>query len=145
MASIFAFRHPEVLRNTSVHKKYKHINAGEHTLQDCEEKLEKFMAGTKPYLSQSCTLPRVAQNIDTPAYLVSHVINERHNKNFPDYINELRIEKAKELLINPEYKQYKIAFIARECGFNSLSAFNAAFKKFTGLTPSRYKERLPDL
>ena len=80
-----------------------------------------------------------------PAYLVSHVINSRHNKNFPEYINELRIKEAKELLNNPDYKRFKIAFISRECGFNSLSAFNAAFKKFTGLTPSGFRQRLPDL
>ena len=72
---------------------------------------------------------------------LSQVINENFNQNFPDFINTLRIKEAKNLL-TPSNDYLKIASIASDCGFNTLSAFNAAFKKNTGLTPSEYRSQL---
>ena len=72
---------------------------------------------------------------------LSQVINENFNQNFPDFINTLRIKEAKNLL-TPSNDYLKIASIASDCGFNTLSAFNVAFKKNTGLTPSEYRSQL---
>jgi AraC-like DNA-binding protein len=43
------------------------------------------------------------------------------------------------MLSNPKYDNLTIAAIAYECGFNSLSSFNTAFKKQVGVTPSAFK------
>jgi AraC-like DNA-binding protein len=43
------------------------------------------------------------------------------------------------MLIDPSYNRLTIAAIAFECGFNSLSSFNTAFKKMKGKTPSVFK------
>lgn len=145
MASWYALRHPELLSDKAAQEKYKNIKAGEGTLRACESRLMSLMANEKPYLNHSCTLGGVAKEIKTPAYLLSHLINSRFGTSFPDFINQLRVEKAKELLNQPEYKRFKISCIAHECGFSSLSSFNAAFKKFTGQTPSGFRESLPDL
>ena len=61
-------------------------------------------------------------------------------KNFYNFINEFRIEAAKEILQDPSSKGKNILQIAYEVGFNSKSAFNTYFKRLTGKTPSAYRK-----
>jgi len=68
---------------------------------------------------------------------LSQIINESKNINFYDYVNSYRISEAKDLLSSNCDKT--ILEILYEVGFNSKSAFNTAFKKFTSVTPSKYK------
>lgn len=145
LASWYAFKHPELFSSQEACHKYKNIKATEESLQACEYRLQELMARESPFLNHGCTLNRIARKINTPSYLLSHLINSRFSSSFPDYINQLRIEKAKELLTRPDYARFKISCIAHECGFNSLSSFNAAFKKFTGRTPSGFREGLSNL
>ena len=60
--------------------------------------------------------------------------------NFTNYLSRLRIEKAKNLLLNPNLRVSEIAF---EVGFQSLTHFNRVFKKVLGLSPTDYREQLP--
>ncbi|MDO8896190.1 MAG: helix-turn-helix domain-containing protein, partial [Bacteroidales bacterium] len=64
-----------------------------------------------------------------------------YNQNFYGYINKFRVEKSKKLLTDKELDKYSIIGIAFESGFNSKTAFNTAFKKITGQTPSEFKKR----
>jgi AraC-like DNA-binding protein len=61
--------------------------------------------------------------------------------NFYDYINSFRVQKAKELLKSPKYKDQTILSLAFEAGFNSKTTFNTVFKKATGLTPSQFAKK----
>lgn len=72
-----------------------------------------------------------------PNYL-SQVINEKEGVSFYDYINGLRVDEFKRLVTMPENQKYTIISLACECGFNSKSAFNRIFKKYTNLSPSAY-------
>ena len=54
------------------------------------------------------------------------------------FINEYRIAKAKQLLIQD--KDTKVLAIALDVGFKSKSTFNAAFLKVTGTRPSEYRK-----
>lgn len=56
---------------------------------------------------------------------------------FVNYLNKCRVEQACQSLINTDRK---VALIASDCGFESLSSFNRAFKKFKGLSPLQYKK-----
>ena len=76
---------------------------------------------------------------------VSQLINKNSNYNFNDYINNYRVEVAKEMLSNIEFDNYTITSIGLESGFNSKSSFYAAFKKFTNLTPIQYKKSVRNL
>ena len=61
------------------------------------------------------------------------MINGAFSLGFPEVLNSLRIDYAKQyMLANPDATQYQIA---SECGFLSASAFNSVFKKLTGITP----------
>jgi two-component system response regulator YesN len=56
---------------------------------------------------------------------------------FQEYLNQVRINRAKELLLNTEYK---IGFVAKLCGFSTSHYFSKSFKKYVGQTPSEFKD-----
>ncbi|HBF36041.1 MAG TPA: AraC family transcriptional regulator [Firmicutes bacterium] len=66
------------------------------------------------------------------------IFHQQLNLTPGQYLQKLRIEKALELLANPDSKILNIAFI---CGFGSLSNFNVCFKKKVGLTPTEYRKQ----
>jgi AraC-like DNA-binding protein len=79
------------------------------------------------------------------SHQLSYVINTGFNENFFRFINQYRVEKAKELLLLEEMNRLSILGIAFESGFNSKTSFNTTFKKFTGQTPSAFKEMRSNL
>ena len=52
------------------------------------------------------------------------------------------MNEVKERLRNPKYRNYTIAAIAMDSGFNSVSSFNDLFKRNAGITPSQYREQI---
>jgi AraC-like DNA-binding protein len=54
------------------------------------------------------------------------------------YIQQIRIEKAKELLANTDYK---LSFIAKEVGYHDLTVFYKAFRKTAGIAPGKWRLR----
>ncbi|HLV38436.1 helix-turn-helix domain-containing protein, partial [Xanthomarina sp.] len=58
-------------------------------------------------------------------------------------INKLRIQYiVNKLKSDPDYLNYKISYLAEECGFSSHSKFSASFKNVTGLSPSTFISNL---
>jgi len=58
-------------------------------------------------------------------------------KNFVDYVNDEKVNRAKELLKNPDIKIYEVAQLA---GFTNEGYFSKIFKKYSGYTPQEYKK-----
>lgn len=116
-------------------------NAGykEEKKEEIRNKLNEIMEQQKLYLDSSVSIEEVSRQIREPGYLVSQVINERMNLTFYDWIARYRVEEAKLLFLDSKTRVYTIEQIAEEVGYNSKSAFNKAFKKFTGCTPSEYR------
>lgn len=102
--------------------------------------LEKVMKTKKLFLQADLTINQLADEVHCTRHHLSQVLNDQLQQSYYDYINCQRIEEAKYLLIQPQYQQYKIAAIAYDAGFNSLSTFNEVFKKQTGKTPSDYRK-----
>jgi two-component system response regulator YesN len=71
----------------------------------------------------------------TPEYLAK-LYKKKTGMNLKDYINEYRIEVAKELLKTGEKN---ISNIAETVGFDNFSYFSTLFKKMTGVSPKDYK------
>ena len=105
--------------------------------QILKNKLDTLFHTQKIYTDEGLTLNKLASLASVYPHQLSEYINTRHQKNVITYINEFRIHRAKELLI--EKQEYTILAIAYEVGFNSKSAFNEAFRKITGETPSQFK------
>ena len=127
---------------TKVQAKYSGSRINDSEALQYSEKLNSHMNLSRPYLNPDLTLPQLATEIGISTHLLSQVINEYFKLNFFDFINQYRVEAFKEKIVNSKYGNYSILGIALECGFNSKSAFNRIFKKYTGQTPSQYKESI---
>lgn len=104
-----------------------------------ERQLIRLMETDKLYLNPLLKLETLAEKLVVPEKAISSLLNQFVGKNFNDFVNEYRVEEAKVKLTDPDYNYLSIAGIAFECGFNSLTTFQRAFKQFSGLTPSQYQ------
>ena len=114
----------------------------EETEQIILQKLLKFEAGKK-FTNPDMSIALLASQFDTNTKYLSEVINRQKEKNFNSYINELRINYIIEKLkTDPVYFNYKISYLAHECGFSSHSSFATVFKSVTGISPTKFMELL---
>lgn len=102
------------------------------------EKIDSHMKDERPYRNADLTMPMLAKALKVSPHYFSKIINDHYGKNFSQFINNYRIEEAKNMLVNTE--EITVEAIAYECGFNSLSTFYTTFKKFTDQTPAAYKK-----
>jgi YesN/AraC family two-component response regulator len=100
--------------------------------------IKEYIKQNKRFLDPTFSLECLSSEMGISTSKLSQLIHKNSNCHFSDYINSLRVEKAKKYLIKSDYTSYTIVAIGLECGFNSKSAFYAAFKKFTNLTPSEF-------
>jgi AraC-like DNA-binding protein len=113
-------------------------------LSECEEivrTLTDYMKSEKPYLMPSLSVDDLTKKINIPARNLSQALRTCLNKNFYDLINDYRIEEVKQLIADKSYQNQTFLALAYTAGFNSKSVFNAAFKKYTGMTPREYKNK----
>ena len=82
----------------------------------------------------------ISKQINLSEGYLSQIINSNTDNNFNEYINNMRVENAKKLLLDDEYFKYTITAIGLESGFNTKTSFYNAFKKITGHTPNNYKK-----
>lgn len=101
--------------------------------------IQKIIIEHKMFLEPDLAIEDVAKKVKKSAKNVSQILQEATNFNFPDYINSLRIQKAKKFLVSAKYSKYTVVSIGLECGFNSKSTFYRAFKKATGITPTEFR------
>lgn len=78
----------------------------------------------------------LSEKLDKDYNYISNVFSEVEMSTIVHYINMLKIEKAKEMIL---FEDDKLTDIAQKLNFNSLSAFSAQFKKITGFNPSHFK------
>ena len=141
----FGFRQPEIFsgeveKKKNQYQKYEKSSLTDERAEAYIEKLEQVMASEQFYLKADLTLNALSEKLKIHTHHLSQIINQKYNQNFFDFINSQRIEEAKKKIIDPKYKYLNIAAICYEVGFNSTSAFNSAFKKHTGTTPSQFKK-----
>lgn len=101
-------------------------------------KIDQRVKDEKLYIDPELSLPALALKLDMHTHKLSHIINTETGVSFTDYINGLRAKEAKELL---QTTDLKVAAIAFECGFSSLSAFYAIFKKSAGISPAEFRSK----
>ena len=107
--------------------------------------LNELVVSDKFYLNPQYSINQMAEALHCSRHHLSQVLNDKMKLSYSDYINGLRMEEARKLLIQPQLNGYKISSVAYDAGFNSLSTFNEVFKKHTGKTPTEYrKEMLKD-
>lgn len=104
--------------------------------------LLKLMESEKPYTDSELTLSQLADRLSISSHNLSEVLNTKLNQNFFDFINQYRVEEVKKGLADPEKQYFTVLAIGFDAGFNSKTAFNTIFKKYTKMTPSEYRAQL---
>jgi YesN/AraC family two-component response regulator len=96
---------------------------------------------TKHYFSDNlASLSELAKNIGESPHHVSQVINEKLDQSFFELLASYRVEEAKRILLDDKTNKLTVEEISEMVGYNSKTAFNNAFKKITGKTPSEYRK-----
>jgi AraC-like DNA-binding protein len=104
------------------------------------EKLTEAIRHDKIFANPDLTITDLAAQLKIPAKRLSKMINQFGKMNFNRFINELRVEEAKNLLVNPKNDHLTIEGIGYQAGFKSKTVFNTFFKSTVGITPSAYKK-----
>ena len=110
-------------------------------LSELMRRVTIYMKTTEAYISPELTIVDLAEGLQVHPKLVSTSINSIAKENFNTYVNRLRIERALDLIKTGNLEAFSMEGIGNEVGFKSKSSFYAAFKKVTGTTPIKYKER----
>lgn len=108
-------------------------------------RVRQAIENEKVYLRQGVTLSNFASEYEIPSYLVTKSVNQAYAKSFPETINHFRVNEVKKRLEKGDSKNLKIEGIATESGFKTPSAFYAAFKRETGVTPTQFQKGINSL
>jgi YesN/AraC family two-component response regulator len=89
--------------------------------------------------AEELSLEQVAKQVNMSAFYFCKMFKKATGITFTDYLARIRIEKVKNLLLNPNKR---ISEAAYEVGFQSLSQFNRVFRRIAGEAPTAYRDRL---
>ena len=93
----------------------------------------------KPYLKESITIMQVADQMGLSTRLLSNYINKVKGRNFNAWINFLKVEETKRVLL--EDRSRPLGEIAYEMGFSDSASLSKIFKSIEGIPPSVYRQR----
>jgi AraC-like DNA-binding protein/Tfp pilus assembly protein PilF len=103
-------------------------------------KIENVMTDVSVISRSDFSMRQLADAVGSNTKYVSVAINEAYGESFKNLLSEYRIREACRRLTSPEYyDKFTLMGIGKDLGFNSSSAFIAAFKKVTGMTPAVYQ------
>lgn len=92
----------------------------------------------KNYGDSSLNLKKCGEEMFLSPNYISSILKKETGRTFVEYLNEVRIARAKELLMEPESKVYEVSAMV---GFTHPTYFSSVFKKATGLSPKEFKEK----
>jgi two-component system response regulator YesN len=90
------------------------------------------------YMNNELSLKMVSEHANMSYTYFSHLFKQLTNESFSDYLNKVRVSKAKELLESSDLRVFEVAF---EVGFRDPHYFSQSFKAIYGLSPTEYKRR----
>jgi len=94
---------------------------------------------SKNYKNELLSVKDISSHVFLSVSYVCTFFKNETGKTLNQYLTEYRMERAKELLADP---QYKISEISSMVGYSDGNYFGKSFKKYTGLTPSEYREKM---
>lgn len=140
LSSASTMTNNESIDESVENEKYRYSALSPEMSANLYTELTNKMVDNKLYANNDLSLPKLAEEIGVSVNYLSQVINQQSGQNFFDFINRYRVEEVQKHIQNkPEITMLDLAL---DAGFNSKSAFYAAFRKYTGLTPSQYKKSL---
>ena len=120
-------------------RKYTKSGLSGEQMENYKRRLMNLMRTEMVFLRSDLTLPVLAELVGCSVNHLSQVINSGFGMGFFDYLNQHRVEYARQLLRRRDGRQQSILSTAFAAGFNSNSSFYAAFKKACGQTPAQFR------
>jgi len=108
-------------------------------LIEIAEQLNQLMHSEQLFLNPDLNISDLADALALPVGKISLALNKGAGVNFYDFVNAFRADHFKEIVHKKEFAHFNLLGVALECGFSSKSTFNDFFKRYTGMTPSQYK------
>jgi AraC-like DNA-binding protein/ligand-binding sensor protein len=90
--------------------------------------------------AEPLTLGAVARVANMSSFYFCKMFKQATGLNFTEYVTRVRVEKARNLLLNPHARSSEVAYAT---GFQSLTHFNRSFRRFTGQSPTQFRAALP--
>ncbi len=137
-----SFRYPDffsIIRIEASKAKYKNSHIKGIDVSGILERIEELMDYEKIYRDETLTLKKLSELLEIRPHQLSEIINKKFAVTFNSFINNYRVEAAKNMLLDD--KKTSILSIAYDCGFNSKNTFNKSFLERTGVTPSEFREK----
>jgi AraC-like DNA-binding protein len=132
--------YPEILDYGEQKRKYYYSNLSESKASEISNTLDRMMTEMALFRNPDFSLKDFSKVSGVKERHISQILNEIKSRNFADYVNNYRVNAAKELLCRTDFSKRTMMDVWMEAGFNSKTTFNNVFKKFTGLTPSQYRK-----
>ncbi len=100
--------------------------------------IDKAKAYIGAHLSEKITLKMISEHVYLSETYFSFLFKKIMGITYIDYIQKLRMQEAKKLLVNTNYKVYKVAELI---GYSDYKYFSVQFKKYAALTPKEYRNQ----
>lgn len=117
------------------------ITSACQSIKERKDKRDHIIHFVYDYLEEhyekDITLDAIAEKLNITRSYLSTYFKEKTGIYFVDYVNSVRINKAKKLLLKPEIRIQDAATLV---GYQNINSFNRMFKKFTGVTPSEFRK-----
>ncbi len=128
------------LREAANPVKYRHSALTPENSAALFRRVAGLMERETLYRDSRLTLDRLARQLQAQRHHVSQAINEQAGKSFSEFINDYRVREARRLLETTGKRELNAIEVAYQVGFGTKNAFNLAFKKHTGMTPTAYRQ-----
>lgn len=126
--------------NKSTKTRYESSALSEEQAERALEKLRHALDEERVHLRPDLTLDILAEELGLARTYLSQVINEHLDTTFPELLAKRRVTEAKRLLADRSLAHLTVEALGERAGFQSRSAFYAAFKKATGETPAAHRK-----
>ncbi|GGB20560.1 helix-turn-helix domain-containing protein [Puia dinghuensis] len=114
------------------------LRLNEDDLMEMDGRIRELFDREKPYLQHRYMLAHLSEDTGISQHRLSAFINRRYSMHFNDLINMYRIYYCIDQFGKKEWMIKTLSALAGESGFSNRNTFSSAFKKFTGMNPSKY-------
>jgi AraC-like DNA-binding protein len=120
--------------------RYERSGLTERQAERLKNALIEVMDKERPWQDSDLTLADLATRLSTTPHKLSEVLNSQLGQSFYDFVNGYRVREVQRRIAAREARAVTMLSLAMDAGFASKSTFNQVFKKFTGQTPSDFRQ-----
>lgn len=113
-----------------------------HYLNSIDQKANFYIQEFQPYLQPDFNIAQLSAQINIPIHHLYYYFREEKKQHFNDYINERRVNHAKNLIKKGLIKEHTLEAIGLISGFPNRNSFSSTFRKVEGIPPKTYVSQI---